>query len=110
MHAFSFSNHRLMPRRERKNQKQAALQLLALSGVIRPGHVELRYPTSLISRTPNHAQRVTSQHPLIQPFPLRSLERNIGLHLKQIWHRVRSLGMTSQKPAAGQNDRSTCAV
>lgn len=110
MHAFSFSIHHLMPRRERKNQKQAALQLLALSGVVRPGQVELRYPTTLISRTAYHAQRVTSQHPLIQPFPLRSWERNIGLHLRQTWHWVRSLGMASQRPAAGRNDRSTCTV
>ena len=77
MHALSFSIRHLLSRSEGKNQKRVALQLLALSGVVRPGHVELRYPKTVISRPPLHAQRMTSQHPLIQPFPLRSWERTI---------------------------------
>jgi hypothetical protein len=33
--------------RERARQKQKALHMLALSAVVRPGHVELRYTTPL---------------------------------------------------------------
>ena len=41
MHTRSFSIHQRMPRSVRKDQKRTALQLLALSGVVRPSDVEL---------------------------------------------------------------------
>lgn len=42
--------------RERAKQKRKALQMLALSGVVRPSHVELRYSVPLIRvRTLNQA-------------------------------------------------------
>ncbi len=110
MYILSFLIRDIEMRKQRTQQKRIALQLLTFSGVVRPGHVELRYPTTLIGRTAYHPQRITSQHPLIQPFPLRSWERTIALHLKQTWHWVSSLGMASQRPAAGRNDRGTCAV
>ena len=102
--------HDIQMRRQRTQQKRTALQMLTVSGVVRPGHVELRYPTILVSRTAYQEQRVTSQEPLIQPFRLRSWERTIALHLKQTWHWVSSLGMASPRPAAGRNDKGTCAV
>lgn len=34
--------------RMRRQQKQKAMQMLALSGVVRPGEVELRYTTPLM--------------------------------------------------------------
>ncbi len=98
MHALSFSIHHLLPRSERRRQKRVALQLLTLSSVVRPGHVELRYPTTLISKTAFHAQqRITSQHPVIHPSPLQSWERTVTFHLKQIWRRVSSPGMTQHE-------------
>lgn len=53
MHNLSLSIHHLIPGSERKNQKRAALQLLALSGVVRPSHVELRYPTPSSAEPPS---------------------------------------------------------
>jgi hypothetical protein len=37
--------HPLKLRGAHNQQKRAVLQLLAASGVVRPGHVEIRYPT-----------------------------------------------------------------
>jgi hypothetical protein len=34
---------------DRKRQKRKALQMLALSGVVRPSHVELRYTTPILT-------------------------------------------------------------
>ncbi len=102
--------HDMQMRKQRTQQKRTALQLLTFSGVVRSSHVELRYATPIATITAFRAQRATNQHPLIQRFPLRSWERNIGLHLKQTWHWVRSLGMASQRRAAGRDDRGHCAV
>jgi hypothetical protein len=77
MHTRSFSIHQRMPRSVRKDQKRTALQLLALSGVVRPSDVELRYSTWLRSWEP------------------------ITFHLKQIWQWVSSLGMAEQRPRSG---------
>ena len=43
MYILSSSIQRLLHYRAGKKQKRTALQLLALSGVIRPSHEELRY-------------------------------------------------------------------
>ena len=42
-------------RRVRAQQKRKALQMLALSGVVRPSDVELRYPIPLIKISRPHA-------------------------------------------------------
>jgi len=41
-------------RRVRAQQKRKALQMLALSGVVRPSDVELRYPIPLIQISGTH--------------------------------------------------------
>lgn len=51
MYILSSSIQHLLHYRARKNQKRTALQLLALSGVVRPGHEELRYAIPTVSRT-----------------------------------------------------------
>ncbi|MEP6959320.1 MAG: hypothetical protein ABI980_11370 [Nitrospirota bacterium] len=93
MPALSWSIHHLMLRRAHKNQKRVALQLLALSGVVRPGHVELRY-TALIGSTAFHAQRMTCPEPLIQSLPFLSWAHTISFHLQPTWQWMISLGMT----------------
>ena len=87
-----FSIHDLLSRRERKNQTRVALQLLALSGVVRPSHVELRYPTTVITGMGLYAQCSTSQHSLTHPFPRRSWASTITSHLKQTGQWVNNLG------------------
>lgn len=64
--------------RERAKQKQKALRMLALSGVVRPGHVELRY-TAPFTRggTAGRAfdtRSSTTRSPL--PLALASLEKS----------------------------------
>lgn len=111
MHNLSLSIHHLIPGSERKNQKRAALQLLALSGVVRPSHVELRYPTP--PRQQNRLPRA-ARYESISADPTVSfavMGTHIVFHLKQIWQWVNSLGMTQREGRkAGRNDRGTCAV
>ena len=76
-------------RRARKKQKRSALHMLALSGVVRPSHVELRYATPIASMTAFRAQPTALEHPQIQPIPWRSWQHNITLHMKQTWQWVR---------------------
>lgn len=42
-------------RRIRAQQKRKALQMLALSGVVRPSDVELRYPIPLVTIRATHS-------------------------------------------------------
>ena len=41
--------HRLRVSMDRIRQKRKAIQMLALSGVVRPSHVELRYATQFLN-------------------------------------------------------------
>ena len=45
MHLLSSLIHYTKLRKVRKNQKRIALHMLAASGVVRPSHVEIRFPT-----------------------------------------------------------------
>ena len=45
MHVLPSQMHYLALRGAHNKQKRTALQMLALSGVVRPSHVELRFPT-----------------------------------------------------------------
>ena len=59
------SFHTIMTRRSRVKQKRNALHLMTLSGVIRPGHIELRYGT----QTPSfHSSGQRSTLPAPPPF------------------------------------------
>ena len=111
MHILSFSIQHLKQWRARKKQTRTALQLLALSGVIRRSHEELRYATPLVRISAFRAQPVAGKHPLIQPFPLRSWKHTITFQMKQTWQWVNSLGMVQRKgQEAGPGDVGPCAV
>lgn len=43
------SLHHLRASMDRARQKRKALHMLALSGVVRPSHIELRYATPLLN-------------------------------------------------------------
>ena len=66
-----------------KKQKRTALQMLALSGAVRPSHVELRYATSIASITAFRAQPTAIENPQTHLIPLRSWDHNITLIMKQ---------------------------
>ncbi len=91
MHVLSSQIHSMKLRKERTQQKRTALHMLALSGVVRPSHVELRYTTPLANITAFRAQAHATEHPLIQPIPLRSWEHNATNSMNQTWQWVRSL-------------------
>jgi hypothetical protein len=61
--------------------------MLAISGVVRPSHVELRYATPIASITAFRAQPTAIENPQIQP----TWEHNITLNLRQTWQWTRSL-------------------
>jgi hypothetical protein len=59
-------------RRLRVQQKQKALQMLALSGVVRPSDVELHYPIPLIKISGTHTApetRSSSNELMARPLP-----------------------------------------
>ena len=49
MNVLLYPIHSMEAHRIRRKQTRTALQMLTVSGVIRPGHVELRYGTPIIS-------------------------------------------------------------
>ena len=91
MHVLSSPIHYIKLRRARKRQKGTALHMLALSGVVRPSHVELRYATPIASITAFRTQPTAIEHPQAQPNPLRSWDHNITLNMKQTQQWARSL-------------------
>lgn len=78
----------------RKKQKQTALHMLTLSGVIRPGHVELRYAAPIASISAFRAQPRATGRPQSQPLPARSGEHMITLKITRVWQWMRSLSST----------------
>ena len=91
MHGLSSQIHYIKLRRARTKQKRTALHMLALSGVVRPSHVELRYATPIARITAFRAQPTAIEHPQTQPITLRSWDHNITLNMKQTWQWARSL-------------------
>jgi hypothetical protein len=87
MHVLYSPIHDMKLRRARMKQKRTALHMLALSGVVRPSHVELRYATPIASITAFRAQPTAIEHPQIQP----TWEHNITLSLRQTWQWAHSL-------------------
>lgn len=69
--------------RAHKKQKRTALHMLALSGVVRPSHVELRYATPIASITAFRAQPTALEHLQTQPIPSQSWDHNFTLNMKQ---------------------------
>ena len=74
-----------------KKQKRTALHMLALSGAVRPSHVELRYAAPISSITASRAQSAVVWYPQTHPVPLRSWDHDTALSMKQTLQRVRSL-------------------
>ena len=91
MHVLSTKIQYMRLRRARMKQTRTALHLLALSGVVRPSHVELRYTTPVANTTALRTQAHATEHPLIQPVPLPSWEHKATLDMNQTWQWVRSL-------------------
>ena len=85
MRTFSSPIHYIRLHRARKKQKRTALHMLALSGVVRPSHVELRYATPIANFTAFRARSTSSEHSQIQPIPLRSWEHNVTPNSRRIW-------------------------
>jgi len=91
MHVLSYPIQYMKLRRTHKKQKRTALHMLALSGVVRPSHVELRYTTRVASVTAFRAQPAANGDPQTHPVPLPSWDHNITLNLKQTQQWTRSL-------------------
>ena len=91
MHVLSSPIQYIKLRRAHKKQKRTALHMLAISGVVRPSHVELRYAAPIASITASRAQATTIGHPLTHPIPLQSWDHNITLNMKQTPQWARSL-------------------
>ena len=66
-----------------KKQKRTALHMLALSGVVRPSHVELRYATPIASITAFRAQPTAIKHPQTQSIPSQPCDHSITFNMKQ---------------------------
>jgi hypothetical protein len=69
--------------RAHKKQKRTALHMLALSGVVRPSHVELRYATPIASITAFQAQQTAIGDSQTHPVPLPSWDQNTTFNMKQ---------------------------
>lgn len=91
MHILSTQIQYMRLRRERMKQTRTALHMLALSGVVRPSHVELRYSTPIAHTPAFRAQAHATEQPLIQPVPLPSWEHKTPLDMSHTWQWVRSL-------------------
>jgi hypothetical protein len=94
MHAFSSTIQFIKLRRAHKKQKQTALHMLALSGVVRPSHVELRYSTPIASITAFRRQPTAIVDQQTHPVPLPSWDNNPTCNIKQTRQWARSLSST----------------
>jgi hypothetical protein len=78
-------------RSAQKKQQRTALHMLALSGAVRPSHVELRYAAPIASITASCAQPTVIGYPQTHPVPLGSWDHDTTLNKKQILQWARSL-------------------
>lgn len=84
MHVLSSPIQHIKLRRAHKKQKRIALHMLAISGVVRPSHVELHYTAPIINGiTASREQAATTGYPLTHPVPLQSWDHKITLNMKQ---------------------------
>jgi hypothetical protein len=91
MHALSSPIQYIKLRRSRTKQKRNALHMLALSGVVRPSHIELRYATPIASITAFRTQPTAIGHPQPYPIPLPSWDHDTTLNMKQTRQWARNL-------------------
>lgn len=83
--------HDLKLRHARTKQKRAALHMLTLSGVIRPGHSELRYETPLARMTALDSESPSLQQSQTHAIPLPLWEQDLTTSLATTWHYIGSL-------------------
>ena len=91
MHVISSPVQYIKLRRARRKQKRNALHMLALSGVVRHSHVELRYATPIARITAFRAQPTAIGHPQPHPIPLPSWDHDTTLNMKQTRQWARDL-------------------
>ena len=93
MHLLSSSIRYIRLRRAHKKQKRIALHMLAVSGVVRPSHIELRYEAPIVNMmSVSHGHAALSGQPLTHPLRCRhgtttsrSLDVNQTLGSKPPW-------------------------
>jgi len=83
MHVLSSPIQYIKLHRAHKKQKRTALHMLALSGVVRPSHVELRYAAPIASITAFRAQPTAIGNSQTHPIPLPSWDHNTTFNMKQ---------------------------
>jgi hypothetical protein len=71
-------------RRVHKKQKRTALHMLALSGVVRPSHIEFRYVTPIASITAFRTQPIALEHPKTQLIPSPPENHDIGQRTRSL--------------------------
>ena len=91
MHVLSSPIQYIKLRMVHKKQKRTALHMLALSGAVRPSHVELRYVAPIASIAASRAQPTVVGYPQTYPVPLRSWDHDTTLSMKQTLQTTRSL-------------------
>ncbi|MBI3806195.1 MAG: hypothetical protein HY281_01560 [Nitrospirae bacterium] len=91
MHVLSSSIEARKLRGTHKKQKRTALRMLALSGVVRPSHVELHYTTPITGMTTSRAQPTAIGYPQTHPLPLPSWDHTTTLNMKQTRQWTRTL-------------------
>lgn len=80
--------------RESAKQKRKALQMLALSGVVRPSHVELRYTIPLFSAgSALHGQPSTRAANGLQSQTVKKVPAAQPRDTRHIFARIRSIGL-----------------
>jgi hypothetical protein len=82
MHVLSSPIQYIKLRRAHKKQKRNALHMLAVSGVVRPSHVEIRYPTPIADMLAFRAQSTAFGYQQTHPIPLPSWDQDSALTLK----------------------------
>jgi len=103
MHVLSSPGQYIKLQRAHKKQKRIALHMLAVSGVFRPSHVELRYVAPFVnSMTASRGQETMTRHPLTHPVPLQSWDHKLTPNMNQTrqWGRSISSAMVqlAKKP------------
>ncbi len=83
--------HDLKLRHARTRQKRAALHMLTLSGVIRPGYSALLYETHLARMTAQDPESPSLQQSQPYPIPLPLWEQDLTTSLATTWHYIGSL-------------------
>jgi hypothetical protein len=94
MHVLSSPIQYIKLRRTHKQQKRTALHMLAVSGVVRPSHIELRYATPSTRTAAFCAQSTAIGHQQTHPIPLPAWDHNTALTMKQTRQWARSLSDT----------------